>query len=262
MRSYNSQLATHRIVDQIRRGGRSSGTVIVFFRIVVTVRPAGDGSLSEYLTVPLVSDVSDWFPMEVSKLPEVAQIPKIAEVALLVVATHVVPFPSELPRHRRRLLFLRVGQQLLDSTATSASSSTTSASGGMTPEVTPPSYLLPLPAGDFVTGQPSRACCPHDRSASDLLPPRPPGRLHHITIKSYPARSSHDSTLPRPPLLRNLELFLVLGSLAIRGCSAPSARASIADTTRNAAGFLSGAARRWIDRPEDDGLTFRKSNER
>lgn len=161
--------------------------------------------------VPVVPDV----PVPV--IPEipgvsVAQVPKVAEVALfLEVATaHVVPFSAKLPRHRRRLLLLRVEQQLLGSTATSsatasATSSTTSASGGITPEVTP-SYLVPRPSGDLAAGQPSRAWGPHHRSASNLLPPRPLGGLHHITPERYAFWTPHDPTLLLPLTILRLAL--------------------------------------------------------
>lgn len=206
--------------------------MIVFFRIVVPISPAG--SFSESLTVPVVPDVSEGISMEVPEIPDVAQVSKVTEVALLVVAAHVVPFTSKLPRHRRRLLFLRVGQQLLDSTATSATSSTTSALGGMTPEVTP-SYLLLRPTGDLASRQPSRACCPHNRSSSDLLPPWPPGGLHHITIKGYPSRNSHNPTLPRPPLVSDFEFLL--GPLAILVLRDPRIFTVTVASARNAVDF-------------------------
>lgn len=219
---------TYRVVGEVRRGRCNGGTMIVFFRIVVSISPAG--SFSQSLTVPIVPDVQG-ISMEVPEIPEVAQVPKVTEV----VAAHVVPFTSKLPRHRRRLLFLRVGQQLLDSTATSATSSTTSALGGMTPEVTP-SYLLFRPIGDLASRQPSRACCPHNRSSSDLLPPWPPGGLHHITIKGYPSRNSHNPTLPRPPLVSDFEFLL--GPLATLVWRDPRiSTVTVASTTRNAVDF-------------------------
>lgn len=227
------EVVTHRVVRE--RRGRCSSKMMFVIRIVVPVVPVSFVSLSD---VPPVPDVP-----EVSEIPEVA-VPKVTEVSGRLATAHVVPFISRLPRHRRRLLLLRVGQQLLDSTATSATSSTTSATGGMTPEVTP-SYLLLRPTGDFASGQPSRAWCPHDRSASNLLPPRPPGGLHHITIKGYPARSSHDPTLPRPPLVLDFELFLVLEPLVVRGLARPRiGTVSLASTAGNAAGGFTCRSRR------------------
>lgn len=237
---------THRIVGE-RRGG-CSGRMMIVLRIVVPIVSAGGVSLSNVPPVPDVPEVP-----EVPEIPEVAQVPKVTEVSGLldVVTAHVVPFTSRLPRHRRQLLLLRVGQQLLDSTATSATSSTSSASGGMTPEVTP-SYLLLRPTGDFATGQSSRAWCPHDRSASNLLPPRPPGGLHHITIKGYPARSSYDDpALPRPPFVLGFVLSFVLGPLAIRGWVGPRVRTvNVANTAGNAAGFA------YIATKESSALDF------
>lgn len=211
---------------------------MIVLLIVVPVVSAGGVTLPDVPPVPDVPIVP-----EVPEIPEVAQVPKVAEVSGLldVVTAHVVPFISRLPRHRRQLLLLRVGQQLLDSTATSATSSTTSALGGMTPEVTP-SYLLLRPTGDLATRQSSRAWCPHDRFASNLLPPRPPGGLHHITIKGYSARSSRYPTLPRPsPPVLGLELAPVPGPLAKFSRLGWSARVGafsiVVSTVGNAAGF-------------------------
>lgn len=152
--------------------------MVIVIQIIVPVMSAG-------VSLPFVPDV-----------PEVAIVPKVAEVASVaenarvaeVASAHVVPFTAKLPRHRRRHLLLRVEQLVLDSSATA---SATSASGGMTPDVTP-SYLLLRPSGDLAAGQPRRAWGPHDRSASDLLPPQPPGGLHHITLEGYTSWSLHD----------------------------------------------------------------------
>lgn len=95
-------VATHRVVGEVRRGGCGGRTVIVVFWVVVAIRPTRGGSLPESLTVPFVEGVS----VEVPEIPEVAQVPKITEVALLVVAAHVISFASKLPRHRRRILLL------------------------------------------------------------------------------------------------------------------------------------------------------------
>ena len=97
------------------------------------------------------------------------------------------------------------GSTATSSATASSTSSTTSASGGITPEVTP-SYLVPRPSGDLAAGQPSRAWGPHHRSASNLLPPRPLGGLHHITPERYAFWTPHDPTLLLPLTILRLAL--------------------------------------------------------